>query len=439
MERAHSNLQVGLSLALLLLFNAFDANKAGAQTILGEALANDLRRNVVRIVSRWPGGLEHSGFGFVVGERAGFIYIATADHVVRDYSQNQIASAPGLFFFQDMGKEYRGDLLTTHLVQTLGDVAVIRTQPPPGFSWRRDALARVAPVRGADVWFVGLTGTWFVPARSGAISNIEPNNTIRFEGLTIRLGTSGAPLIAQTGILGMIVTDADVYGDATPIEVIERAFRDWQYPWQLTTTSPIAPPPATLAPPATPAPTATLPPLRIPPTSPATPTNWISGFSTRDNRDIWLQDIELPDGSIGISDVDINECARQCTNNSRCVGFAYDRWVKKCYLKNRITELILDARSMIAVKKPAEIPNVSRTLPSSIETLRNTRVKGELTSSKESRNFPACRSACEDNLQCIAFNFLKRTDGADNCEMYKMSDGYARDTSVDGGYKVQSP
>jgi hypothetical protein len=42
----------------------------------------------------------------------------------------------------------------------------------------------------------------------------------------------------------MIITESDVLSEATPIEIIEEAFRTWKYPWQLDATqaNPATPP-----------------------------------------------------------------------------------------------------------------------------------------------------------------------------------------------------
>lgn len=441
LERAHTNVPVKLLLLLVLVLAGIP--EALAQARVGEALANDLRGNVVRVIARWPGGALQSGFGFLVGERSGLLYIVTADHVVRD--SNLTAGVPGITFYYDQGKEYPGEVLDTHLLESAGDVAVIRIRPPPGLSWRRDALANVPAVRGDDVWFAGLQGAWYVPVRPGAISNIEPGGEIRFEGLAIRPGTSGAPLIGKSGILGMIVKDNDVFGTATSVDVIARAFRDWVYPWQLSASAdrPTTTPTPTPIPTPTPTPTPTLRPTPTPTPTPtpsassSTSPPWASQYSTRDNRDIREKDIRLPNGSIGVK-VDMDECASRCTGNPRCVAFVYDRWNKTCYLKSEATGSILDPHSMIAVKKPGEIPNVSQK-DFEIELLRNQRMRGSPHSTSRVTEFAACRSACYGNINCIAFNFLKRESRGDNCEIYKMSDGYSGDTTVDAGYKRQIP
>lgn len=417
-ERAHFNLQIELPLLFLLVLGLLTGRDALAQSNSGEVLANDLRRNVVYVISRWADGSQHTGFGFVVGERAGLLYIVTADHVVRD--SNQTSATPGVFFYQDRGKEYQGDVLATHLMRPAGDLAVIRVPPPPGFSWQPKARSGVPAARGSDVWFIGRLGDWYVPVKPGAISSVEPNRTIRFEGLTILEGTSGAPLVSNAGILGMIVVDTGVLGEATPLDVIERAFQEWNYPWQLANYSvqPAVSPP--------------------PPPPPPPDSNWTSRYNTRDNRDLWLGDLPLPGGIVGTRNVDIKECAQRCTDNPNCVAFSYDRWNRACYPKNKVVGSLLDPHSMIAVKKPGELPSVSQKTPD-IETLRDRRMHGDISSTKKSTDFSACRSACEENLQCVAFNFLKRPAREDNCQMFKFSDGYERDPSGDAGFKHQTP
>jgi len=424
---------------VLLLILKLPGGEVIAQPSTGDMLANDLRRNVVRVNSRWSDSPMQNGFGFVVGERAGLLYIVTAYHVVRN-QQNSTLGAPAIIFYQDQGKEYQGDLLTTHLSQDEGDVAVIRVTPPPGFSWQPVARSSVPAERGDDVRFIGVEGQWLVPVKPGAVNNVEPNHAIRFEGLPIRTGTSGAPLVGNKGIVGMINTD-DVFGFATPIDVIERAIRGWNYPWQLTTWSPPPPPPP--------------PPIVATVTSPTEPSTTLLGgtvkassppqignldhrYTTRDNRDLYLGDIPRPDRTIGTRNVDLAECERECTDNNDCVAFAYDRWNSSCYAKNKITQSLLEPHSMIAVKKPAELPNVSQKTPEMV-ILRNQHMRGDVMISQKTTSYAACSSACEDNLKCVAFNFLKRAGGEDNCRMFKLSDGHDNDNAVDAGYKHQVP
>jgi hypothetical protein len=220
-----------ITLVMLVLAAAIAAR---AQNPSGEAIALSLQSNIVRIVAHLgAGAIAREGFGFVVGEDSGQLYIVTADHVVRGDGPDDIDKKPTVIFFQDPGKEYAGELLGTHLPRGQGDLAVLRIQSPPRFVWNRKAQALDSAKRGTEVWFIGKLGAWYVPTRPGAVNEVEPSGTIRVDGLPVSVGTSGAPLLSQSGILGMIVTDTGAFSEATPLDVIRRAIEYWRYPWQL--------------------------------------------------------------------------------------------------------------------------------------------------------------------------------------------------------------
>ncbi len=240
MERTQAVVRLRRWLTALFVAGALEPAIARAES--GD-MALALRPNVVRITAHWGDGTTQNGFGFVVGEDHGMVYIVTADHVVRGDAPEQIDKSPTIVFFQDRGKEYKGELLQTRLAPGHGDLAVLRVRPPPNVTWRRNARAAEPAKRGTEVWFVGLLGDWYVPTRSGSVNEVEPDGTIKVDDLNVRVGTSGAPLVARDGILGMVVSDADVYVEATPIEVIERAFALWSYPWQMAAGARVAVPP----------------------------------------------------------------------------------------------------------------------------------------------------------------------------------------------------
>src|SRR5262249_18284604 len=129
-----------------------------------------------------------------------------------------------------------GELLSTWLDPAHGDVAVIRTPKPEGFVWRRDAQASTPVTRGSRVWLVGRQGNWDVPAVSGVV-NEEFAGSIKIDGLPVLRGSSGAPVITEGGIIGMIVADTPQYTEITSLELIKHAFGTWDYPWQLADLS----------------------------------------------------------------------------------------------------------------------------------------------------------------------------------------------------------
>jgi formylglycine-generating enzyme required for sulfatase activity len=198
----------------------------------GERLAMQLRTNVVSIVAERESKTEQ-GYGFVVGEQAGQVYIATANHVVRGVTEQ-----PGdrvkrvtIEYFHDQGVRYEAKLLETR--EKTYDLAVLRANMPAGLRWRREALGATESSRRTPVWFVGRSGVWYVPTQPGRINSITVDR-IHIDMATILAGTSGAPLIAETGIIGMIAeSEGSGVARAISIDIIRQAFEQWQLPWQL--------------------------------------------------------------------------------------------------------------------------------------------------------------------------------------------------------------
>jgi tetratricopeptide (TPR) repeat protein len=252
MERASIAVQMkrfcGAMLMCAALTEAVPFTAYGASS--GRDLARDLRRNVVRVTATWKNGASYEGFGFVVGTRAGALYVVTADHVVRGDGPDAIDQKPKVVFFDDKGTEYGAELLGTRLGPGEGDVAILRVSGPAGFDWRRDAVATGRVRAETSVWFVGLAREWFVPSRPGSVNRLEPNGSIVAEGLNVKVGTSGAPLISEAGIVGMVVADTGMFASATPIDLIERAVKYWNYPWDLALMANTKYAPASIPPPA---------------------------------------------------------------------------------------------------------------------------------------------------------------------------------------------
>jgi PAN domain len=171
---------------------------------------------------------------------------------------------------------------------------------------------------------------------------------------------------------------------------------------------------------------------------PSTTDNPIDQFTVGANLQIYGNDIPSPSGKIGITNIDLNECAAQCNSKEPCVAFSFDRWTKVCYLKNKVVAPLLDPPSLTAVKKGA-IPNKSNE-PFEIQPLYNRRFSGQPSRHARVSNFPACTSACRDDENCVAFSFLKDAGTADNCQIFRdPNQGHIADPSTDSGYKSQIP
>ena len=123
---------------------------AGAQST-GEQLALSLRHNVVSVVAERPGRVEE-GFGFIVGEREGQVFIVTANHVVRGDEPGDVATRVAIRYFHDQRLSYEATLLERS--DRTYDIALLRAEVPNDLRWHRAAHGSQENVqRNAPVWF----------------------------------------------------------------------------------------------------------------------------------------------------------------------------------------------------------------------------------------------------------------------------------------------
>ena len=211
-------------------------------------LIEPLKLNAVRIEAAWASGNAQYGFGFIVGERAATqLFIATANHVVRDRDRGRSTAVK--VWLRGEGAATSAELLDDSS-QVL-DLAVLRVAKPQGFSWKTDVLgsADEQKTRGTAVWFIGRDRDWFTPVTPGRLALITFESKMQLEGLQVRVGSSGAPLVASTGIIGMLISDEGDTSYGIPIEKVQQAFGQWNFPFTLT---PAASTTATPSPPSRP-------------------------------------------------------------------------------------------------------------------------------------------------------------------------------------------
>ncbi len=192
-----------------------------------------LRTHVVAIDVLWPDGSDANGFGFIVGVDPDEIYLATANHVVRRPGPN-VGGEPRIStkLYERQGRRYEGRLLETYNRDI--DLALITIPRPPDGSWQGDLPMGSSPARGKEVWFIGRDGDWYWPARPGVVNRVDAiGHEIVVDDLPVRPGTSGAPLIAKDGVVGMVIRDDGANTSAVTIDVIKTAIDSWGLPTQL--------------------------------------------------------------------------------------------------------------------------------------------------------------------------------------------------------------
>jgi hypothetical protein len=255
---------------------------AFSQAEASDQIANTLRQNVVRIKTTMSSH-EENGFGFVVGEKSGQLYIATAHHVVASSDPDTTTLKVEVEFFDRRGKMYRAELLGTH--DAARDLAVLTVPPPAGVTWTKKCMAGPEKQkRGVSVWSIGLVQDWKIPVEPGHVaSETSIDGMLDLEGTVVQPGSSGGPVVSDDGIIGMIEQDSVGNTRALSIDFIKRDFQGWKHPWGLQLVA--AAPPPVIQPPIVP------PPIAAPPSDADAITKVIKkyaeAYSHRDAKALW--------------------------------------------------------------------------------------------------------------------------------------------------------
>lgn len=188
---------VRLLVACYTLFSALPM--MGQQKAPGRDLALSLLNNVAKINTTYE-NKEENGFGFVVGEIKGELYIITAYHVVSEFPSVDNAEP------ESIKLSYYGDkssLAKTLQVDRELDLALLVTPSPANYSWRKKWVDS-GPRRDDRVRFIGKEGEWHVPTsvEEGAVEKIERDFLISAK-LDVGRGSSGGPLLNDFGIIGV--------------------------------------------------------------------------------------------------------------------------------------------------------------------------------------------------------------------------------------------
>lgn len=191
-------------------------------------LAESLKANVVAIRATLD-GTEEKGFGFITAEQNGRLYIATAAHVVRGPDMSKTAQQIHIKFYSDIS--WYPATFKAHWDNE--DLALLEVTKPASLKWQPNC-ADLSPGASRKVRFIGLNANeprWVDPGLDGNIFG-DSEALLEFSINTIRPGTSGAPLITEQGIVGMITQDEGAISTALKITQIKKLFSgSGQYPY----------------------------------------------------------------------------------------------------------------------------------------------------------------------------------------------------------------
>lgn len=207
--------------------------------------------NRVKITVTTKNGTIETGKGFVVAEKEGEIYVATANHVVRPAEKMGAAFDSGLEMATadvtliGIDKSVpisKGNLLSKKEAnnsndgKTHCDLAIFRLPKPTGYVWFSNVLANqkeTSPTANTR----NFRDDGKLHTHIGTVEST--NDGIFTTQLTASEGDSGGPVVSNSGLIGMIInakTNNQAQASsvqACSIAKIAGLIKAWDYPWQL--------------------------------------------------------------------------------------------------------------------------------------------------------------------------------------------------------------
>jgi serine/threonine protein kinase len=181
------------------------------------------------------------------------------------------------------------------------------------------------------------------------------------------------------------------------------------------------PPPAQVSPPA-PAP-AGVPPAYVPPPPPVS-------YTTYANVDMEGGDLAGPPQLYGGQ----LDCEALCstTADQQCVGYAYDKWIKACYLKGSLTEFRSDPESTVVIRSNLSRP---RFQSGALDIEAAGRRFNEVNTPYSRTNIASrksCSDSCRTDKTCLGYQFENGF-----CSRYDQLDNATKDAKAQSGVKRQ--
>lgn len=186
-------------------------------------VTEDLKQNVVAVTVKFDDASEEKGFGFITGEKDGQLYLVTAGHVVH----GKLPKSPvkiQVKFISSL-RQYSAEEESWFEAD---DLSLLTLPKPIGVQWQRK-FAYFYPQAYQSVRFIGKNGDWVSPS-AGEIFRIN-NTRIEFTMYSMEPGTSGAPLLSESGIIGLVLEDEGTSSMALSLTRIRELIGNARFPY----------------------------------------------------------------------------------------------------------------------------------------------------------------------------------------------------------------
>ncbi|ESZ57070.1 hypothetical protein X728_24415 [Mesorhizobium sp. L103C120A0] len=126
----------------------------------------------------------------------------------------------------------------------------------------------------------------------------------------------------------------------------------------------------------------------------------------------------------------VEQCESMCrASESWCRAFTYDAWNRKCFLKERQGQLLMNARATSGVISGDDMPPASSAAPY-FEYFNGKAFSGNGFRVLSARSRNECERGCSALDQCIAFGF---TQSQQRCVLFDQPGEYSSSRGTDSG------
>ena len=189
-----------------------------------------LKKNVVVVESKLleETYFESKGFGFIIGEQGGDLFIATAAHIVlgETYSKS-LSRTETIIRFSKSGESIKAEPINMRYSHNKDDVLFLRIRKPFGKSWDKKVESSKV-FQSREVTVIGREQDPSIVLGAGAITKIN-GNKINADVGGVVVGCSGAPLIDCLGIIGIVTSDEFGTVRATSLKRIKKMMSEGGY------------------------------------------------------------------------------------------------------------------------------------------------------------------------------------------------------------------
>ncbi|WP_158809154.1 PAN domain-containing protein [Beijerinckia sp. L45] len=151
-------------------------------------------------------------------------------------------------------------------------------------------------------------------------------------------------------------------------------------------------------------------------------------FRSHDNRDLDGHDLDQSD------EEDATKCETSCGRNAQCLGYTYNKWNRKCFIKDKFDHLRLEPRAASGIRD--DLPPISQSKEGYIMRHYSEKAfsKSNPYNTAVTQSLERCDSTCMSDKVCVAFTYSKETR---KCALFEITDEYFDSKEAVSGIKTQ--